>query len=289
MLYEKDLGENILAIRTRFNETRAQFATRLGVSAESIRKWESGKTVPVLDKHPRLKAVLKNPAPKSVNTLPDKWTVGAVSAMQKRSGLSVPAFATVIGVSGRLLNKWYKGRMRPTAHTIEKLNRVYTEMYPDIKEAGVTKQNSSELTGETIRALRERYGETSRQFGRRFNVSGAYISGWETGGQPVPQKHHEKLLRMLRKVDAPEPPVAARPKTVKTETAPLPVGTLLQSVQGFKDMRDQTLVQDALKYVAQDTKLSELKVRQVIAIFLHIVNQEVPLHVILAELTGHST
>lgn len=48
-----------------------------------------------------------------------------------------------------------------------------------------------------VRKKRKQYGESQTEFGKRFNVSHATVSHWETGKYDVPNRVLEELLGIM--------------------------------------------------------------------------------------------
>ena len=52
------LAENILRLRKEQGMTQATLATRLGITAQAVSKWESGRSAPDIELLPRLAEIL---------------------------------------------------------------------------------------------------------------------------------------------------------------------------------------------------------------------------------------
>jgi len=300
-------GAQIQALRESLNETRSEFAERLKCSNEAVRKWEVGKAIPTGARRLNIQNLLKHFNVHYSPKAPSPWTARDVVELQELAGLNTVEFARKLGVSDRIVVKWRAGQMNLMPTSEARLNKLYLQLHPPAEEAkpravkSTLMRDPSEaasVTPEQVHMLRDRYGETTHQFAKRFGVTGSFIGGWERASQNIPDKHQEKLRAMLRKVHRAENP--SEEESVPAAGAKLPeddspqkpriaVASILENVQSFKDRRNKTLVDDALTYVASNMEQTKPQARKLIATFLYLVYEDVPLNVILTELTGHST
>ncbi len=306
MLNDKISGSAITALRETLGETRVSFAERVGTNSESVRRWEKDEATPTGLRKENIEKLLADTVLRKELDVPDPWTPADLNALQEKLGAKdIADFAKKLGVSDRIIVKWRAGRMNLMSSSLKTLNRAYRQAYSPKPEKKTRVKRASPgqaavamaaagFTPADVKALRERYGETTTQFGKRFKVSGSYISGWETQSERVPQKYHAKIRQMIGRVDRPpladaSTPAPARTPGAKPDKARVAVAGIMESVQSFKDRRNKTLIDDALTHVASVQDMTKPDARKLIATFLYLVWEEVPLNLLLEELTGHKT
>ena len=152
------------------------------------------------------------------------------------------------------------------------------------------REDALELVVEEVDGIRLARAEAADQLrGQRFGVGNSQVSNWASSGV-IADKHRKKIINLYRRAVAPATPAPA-PKEHAAPTTPahkVAVEPLLETVQQFKERRGKALVEEALAHAAAQDGVPKHTARRMIATFLYLVYEEVPLNVILSELTGHS-
>jgi len=295
------VGDVIKRLRVQtLNETPAQFSKRFGVSRRTINQWESNRKAPSDVNWELLKQLL----PKMMVTNPDelrqastappppaRWGKHEVLELCRMLSVSTRGLAKELDLDPGTTSAWAAGTSAPTRHSIiRQLNDAWNQVHASAKTPDKEPEDTNlPPLKEMVQFLRSRYGETNQQFGQRFGVGNSQVSNWASSGV-IADKHRKKIINLYRRAVAPATPAPA-PKEHAAPTTPahkVAVEPLLETVQQFKERRGKALVEEALAHAAAQDGVPKHTARRMIATFLYLVYEEVPLNVILSELTGHS-
>src|SRR5262249_12376900 len=110
----KTLGDHIRKKRLELGLLQKEVASRMGVDAESIYRWETNRASPSILQVPRIIRFLgHDPLPVPAG-LPDQ-----LRNARQRLGLSQAAMARQLGIDPTTLRKWERGRARPSTRSLK--------------------------------------------------------------------------------------------------------------------------------------------------------------------------
>lgn len=215
------LGQHVAAARQRAGLTRGALAARLGVSEESVRRWEHGWTAPSPDRLARLLVVLaidlgaaggpgaggrsdpgatgepgrvvdeaaSEPAPPELaRRLRDE---------RRARGMTQAAAAEAIGVAQATYAGWETGRSLPERRLVRRVahflglapHEVARLARPPLRLPAAP---ASPL-GELVAGRRHALGLSREDLARRTGVSARTVGAWERG-EKVPRSAHVRRL-----------------------------------------------------------------------------------------------
>jgi transcriptional regulator with XRE-family HTH domain len=110
------LGEHVKYVRQIRKLMQAEVAAQLGVSRDTICRWEIGRTSVPPALMPAVLAFLGYDPIGEAKTLPDR-----MRTYRRREGLTVKAAASRLGVNGKSWTEWENGRVVPRTKCVQKL------------------------------------------------------------------------------------------------------------------------------------------------------------------------
>jgi transcriptional regulator with XRE-family HTH domain len=121
----KTLGDQLRKRRLDRGLLQREVAERLGVNEATVHNWEIGKTEPALRLIPRIIDFLGYAPYAPGTSLPSK-----LSSIRRLLGLSRTRMAYLLGVDESSLASWERGEHRPTAASLQVLDRLFkAELY----------------------------------------------------------------------------------------------------------------------------------------------------------------
>ena len=219
----------IASLRKGLGLSAARFAKRIGVSENTVYRWEASKT-PIQPRRRPL-AALRAAQSRGVPTTPAKlavYTGKAIARLRQQIGLSAAKFAKRIGVSENTIYRWEASKrpFRPRSTLLSSLRSEQASLPPGKAPSLKTRTASkpagkpAAYTGKSIARLREQIGLSAAKFAKRIGVSENTIYRWEASKRPF--RPRSTLLSSLRSEQASLPPGKA--PSLKTRTASKPAG-----------------------------------------------------------------
>jgi len=167
----RSLSGRIRWHRKKLGLTQQDLADQIGVSADTVRNWEQGRTRPDLRNLRALATVVRIPARfMAISSQEQDSFPVRLLATRRRLGLSQAELGARLDVCAETIWEWENGHHEPTA-----TNRAAAEAL-----IGET-LGTAGPTGELIREIRERLGLSQRELGERLGVAGSSVSRWERG------------------------------------------------------------------------------------------------------------
>jgi transcriptional regulator with XRE-family HTH domain len=110
------LGEHLRKCRLDLGQTQEQAASQFGVSFTSYNGWEADRFTPNIDKWPKVIQFLGYDPSSTPTDFQD-----AVTALQRRHGLTRELLATQLGIEKKTLFNWLEGKASPGPKTLGKV------------------------------------------------------------------------------------------------------------------------------------------------------------------------
>jgi transcriptional regulator with XRE-family HTH domain len=115
------LGEGVRKRRLDLGLSQRELAAELGVTEDTVRNWESGRTVsPPVRYVPALIRLLGSDPHPSAGTPGEQ-----ILALRRRLGLTQRALARLAGVDPRTVARWEAGRREPAADWVKRVAEYY--------------------------------------------------------------------------------------------------------------------------------------------------------------------
>ena len=204
-------GRTISALRKQSGLSAAKFARRIGVSVNTVYRWETSKS-PIklralsrraLDAMPR-GSTGRPSAQTKTQSHPKRgsaYSGRTISALRKQSGLSAAKFARRIGVSVNTVYRWETSK---SPIKLRALSRRALDTMPKGSTGRPSAQTKTQshpkrsgtYSGKTISALRRQSGLSAAKFARRIGVSVNTVYRWEASRSPI--KLRARSLHALR-------------------------------------------------------------------------------------------
>jgi len=216
------VSEKIKLVRESFNMSMPKFASRVGVSKNTVYRWEKGKFMPEKQQLEKIaqafempadwffadaetvpfNAVIKGELPIKNNcsmiTVDDSVSSGKISIMgakikylRKNNEMSQSEFADKIGVHKNTVYYWEKEIHIPTENQLEKIVEVF-----DLPADWILIDTENDLinaVGERIKYVRESNDMSHVKFSAKIGVDKKTVPQWERGSF-IPTK--AKLLKI---------------------------------------------------------------------------------------------
>lgn len=183
------LGQHLEAARTRALLGRAQLASRLGVTEESIRRWEQGGARPTPEHLSRLIAVLSLDSGKFSDFPSDEMDLPPLARRLRHERLARQITqmqaAALIGVAQPTYAGWEVGRASPKATHFPVIAEFVGATPEELEQAAATPftvdvENRPPL-GRLIGMRRQAQRLTRAELARKLVVSEASVTAWELG------------------------------------------------------------------------------------------------------------
>jgi transcriptional regulator with XRE-family HTH domain len=208
-------GEVITKLRVERGMTAIAFAELLGVSNNTIYRWECGKNTPSGATCEKIAAVLGIPIDDLIHTVktevfstesagnqanaPKPLSFGeSMKSYRKEQHLSAAAFGKMIGVSVNSISRWENDKCLPRNAIRQKIVAAI-EMAANVPaaaaEPGYVPEKADDMSttteqatfGEIIKELRSERELSATAFGKLIGVSGKSIYVWESE-KSIPRK-----------------------------------------------------------------------------------------------------
>lgn len=206
------LGAHVAAARQRAGLTRGQLAERVGVTEESVRRWEQGWTAPSAERLARLLVVLAIDAAAFAPPTPQAERRGAAATSpgetpipelarrlreeRRARGISQAAAARTLGVAQATYAGWETGRARPDRRWARRLAAFLGATPMELARHLAAPARSPEVLsplGEVVAARRMALGLTRAALAAAVGVSPRTLGAWERG-EKVPRAGHLRRL-----------------------------------------------------------------------------------------------
>lgn len=259
------LGERVAAARQRAGLTRAELADRLGVTEESVRRWEAGWTQPSADRLARLLVVLALDEAALGGGLAggerrDRNRVAERDAAEREADLpplarllrrerreramSQAAAAEAIGVAQGTYAGWETGRAAPERSLWPRVARFLGLSVDEVAHMAATplRPPSSEALSPLGRLMAERRAELGLSRGALAGVLGVSprtVGAWERG-EKTPRSAR---LRRLASVLGVDPGAVAA--AVSAEPAAPPLAALIERERLARGLSVEQLAAEA--------------------------------------------
>jgi DNA-binding transcriptional regulator YiaG len=197
------------ALRKRFGLIQQELAKLLRVGALTVSSWERGKARPRSKSLARIIA-LRSMSQEQVDealgrqAAPSGVDPRQIKGIREKLGLSQGELAGLIGVSAAAVGSWERGRSAPGPRNrkalagIAGLNRLEVDERLGRSVPPRTPAESSALSPEEIRKIRQGAGLSQQGLAEALGVSSNSVSNWETGSTSPRKASIEKLLAMRK-------------------------------------------------------------------------------------------
>lgn len=200
------LSDHLRAARVRALLSRAQLATRLGVTEETVRRWEKGGAKPSLENLSRLIAVLSLDGAEwtSILTASSELPRLAQRLREERAarGIAQELAARLLGVAQPTYAGWEVGRAGPAAQFIPSIAAFLGEPVGHvatlIDSPFVVDTSSLSAMGKVIGGRREALRLTREALAQLLGVSVVTITAWELGHRVPRPRQLARLASALK-------------------------------------------------------------------------------------------
>lgn len=174
------MENNIREIRRKKGLTAGAVAKELGLSAQAIVSWETGKSAPIqknLDKLCSFFECSENELyPAGIEA---KKTVNQLAALRQRAGLTQDQIARAVWVPRGTYVNWERGEANVPLDTLPLLCRALNCTYDEL--AGVTPVELPEEPETPLKAARKWTGKTQKQIAEKVGFSATTYREIEQG------------------------------------------------------------------------------------------------------------
>lgn len=242
----------------------------------------------------------------------DKKLSGKILQVRTMLQESRREFGSRIGCTSEAVRKWELGETTPSNEFMPRLESCLAQYSRAFTAAPTTTNPPTGVpvkwTTREINALQKKAGLNLKEFAETLGVSDRGVIRWRAGKLALLRSSITSLNALYARVHAPtaktrETPQkvlrllgnAVRPTAVSPAksdpdaTKDTAATSIMETVQAFKDKRNATLVDDALTHVGALLGHSKPQARKLIATFLYLVYEEIPLNTLLKELTSNDT
>ena len=240
------MGEHLEAARNRAQMSRAELAQRVGVSEESIRRWERGGARPTPERLAHVIAVMAIDAGRlaALSKSGDERPKLARLLLDERSGrrITQAQAARLVGVAQPTYAGWEIGRATPGSVHVPSLGA-----FLGIPEAQMLELVSLPFRvdsaawpplGRVIGAHRQTLRMTRAELARRLNVTVAAVEAWELGYR-IPRPSSLRSLAIALKA-SPEELELALPRPTRPVS---PLGLLIHRRQRNLGLRVEDIAE----------------------------------------------
>lgn len=128
-----------------------------------------------------------------------KWNKEMIRAFRKKHDLIQVQFAELLGTSQKIISAWETGKKEPCGMSQRLLTLLATkDIKREIEEIKSKEQKESEISGDTIRAFREKLSLSQTEFAERLGRDSSTVSYWESE-EKSPGKRSQSRIRKLAK------------------------------------------------------------------------------------------
>ena len=147
------------------------------------------------------------------------------------------------------------------------------------------------ITAEEIRAIRAELKVSRKEMAKMIGASRSSMDYWERGIFTPGAKFARKIRSLVKKApeaSLPKAPEVSTPKAPETPLHKAKAMTALEHAENFRSARQRNLVNDAIKYTADESQMAPGYLRAQITTFLAIVqdNQNLTVQEVLDNLAN---
>jgi DNA-binding transcriptional regulator YiaG len=126
-----------------------------------------------------------------------EWNKERIRAYRKKLGLTQDQFASLLGTSQKIISDWETGKQTPCGMSQKFLTLLVSkDIKKDIEEIKSKEQKESPLSGDAIRAFREKLSLSQTEFAEKLGRDHSTVSYWESK-EISPSKRSRKALKEL--------------------------------------------------------------------------------------------
>lgn len=200
-------AKGLRLLRVRHDTSRAELASRLGVSASTVAHWECGRRAMPVSRLATLGQVFGLPRATLVDALLREPVGVAPRLVQMRrcAGLTQRDVGRRLGVTNALVCAWERGRSKPSWPQMRRLSRMFGRDLREIAAALAIEVPSGLHPSEwhsgnlhrLLHDVRVWRGDTRQQIAERVGVHGQTIARWERGLSAPASAHVSRLETAL--------------------------------------------------------------------------------------------
>ena len=136
-------------LKNELNLTREQLAELLGVTANTVWNWETGRTTPFPENRKKIRELEQNPPddiPEPTKRPGREFDGSRLTEFKKKHDLKQSELATLLDVSNATVWSWQTGRTTPTKKNIEKVEAAEEMSAEEVQQKleGVTGEEESQ-------------------------------------------------------------------------------------------------------------------------------------------------
>ena len=129
-----------------------------------------------------------------------EWKKERIRAYRKKLGLTQEQFASLLGTSQEIISGWETGRQNPCGMSQKFLTLLASkDIKKDIEKIKSKEQKESSLSGDTIRAFREKISLSQSEFASRLGRDDSTVSYWESKKMNPSKKSLQALKKLAEK------------------------------------------------------------------------------------------
>lgn len=130
-----------------------------------------------------------------------KWDKEKIRAFRKKLGLTQPQFAKLLNTSDVLISYWETGKRKPSGISQQALTFLAEkkDLERSIEKIKEKKQKEDRISGDTIKAFREKLSFSQTEFAERLGRNHSTVSYWESKEINPSKKSLQALKELAEK------------------------------------------------------------------------------------------